>query len=112
MRNGNLTKYKVTKLDSLENVYLIYVEKNGQLYKVVSKKLDSLDCKNIKLNGEYGLLLESLFPAMISERGDTLWRRLDLVNAVEFNGTTIATEKGCINDIFRADNVVGLCIKY
>jgi hypothetical protein len=102
----------VTKLDSVNNVYLIYAERDNQIYKIVSKKIDSLDCKNIKLNGEYGFLLESLFPAMISNRGDTLWKRFDLVNAVDFNGTGIATEKGCVDDIFRADNVVGLCIKY
>lgn len=112
VRNGNLPKYKVSKLDSLRNVYLIYAERNGKIYKIVSKKSDSMAYQNIKLNGEYGFLLQSLFPPMTTERGDTLWKRLDIVNAVEFNGTAIAIEKNCVNDIFRAENVMGLCITF
>jgi len=111
-KDVNLPKYKVIRLDSVKNVYLIYAEKNGQLYKIVTRKVDSQDCKNIKVSGEYGFLIESLFPPMISGKGDTLWKRLDMVNAVEFNGTTIVTEPGCVNDLFQADNVVGLCIRY
>ena len=107
-----LPKFKVTRLDSVDHVYLIYAEKNGQLYKILSKKDDGSDCKNIRVGGEYGFLIESLFPPMISKTGDTLWNRLDMVNAVKYNGTTIATEAGCVNNLFRADNVVGLGIKY
>ena len=111
-RDAALPKYKVKKLDSLNSVYLIYAEKNNQLYKIVTGKVDNQDCKNIKVSGEYGFLIESLFSPMIFGKGDTLWKRLDLVNAVQFNGTTIITESGCVNDLFRADNVEGLCIKY
>ncbi len=110
-RNYNLPKYRVTKIDSVKAVYVIYAQKDSLLYKIVSGKADTIDCKNIKVNGEYGFMIHSLFPTVVFGK-DTLAGRPDLVNAVEFNGSSIMLEKGCVDDIFVADNVAGLCIKY
>jgi hypothetical protein len=112
LRGATLPKYKVLKIDSIQNVYIIYAERNNLTYKIVSAKSSVSICRNAYINNEYGLMLHSLFAPQIVIEGDTLPRRQELVNSVDFNGATIATEAGCVDDIFSAENIEGLCIKW
>jgi len=98
-----LERYKVVRIDSIGTVYLIYAQKDNLVYKIVSAKVESGDCKNIKVNGEYGF---HLFTRFFSSR-----KTAPNITGVEVNGTTVHVEDGCVDDLFNSINVKGLCIQ-
>lgn len=49
--------YKVYKIDSIRNYYLIYVRKKDTLYKIVSEKTALINCNLIRINQEYDFKL-------------------------------------------------------
>ncbi len=94
-------KYRVTKIDSVKNVYLIYARKDSMLFKIVSAKVGSEDCGNIKISGEYGFIISSIFPDNSPAH----------VDGIYYHGVPIAVEGDSITHIYIALNVAGLCIK-
>jgi hypothetical protein len=99
--------YTVTRIDSINNIYLIYAKKDSLLFKIASVKESVENCSYIKINGKYGLRLHSLFAKQIA--GHEIMPSC-LVTSVDYNGTTLSKEIGCVDDLFFADNVKGLCI--
>lgn len=101
--------YEVIKLDSLNNVYLIYAKKGGTLFKIASKKTNTEKCTRIEVGEKYRFYLESLFPKNFKGKYDLSPKSLPHVSGVDFYGTTITLEPDSINDLFLARNVRGLC---
>lgn len=60
--NSRLPEYVVTKIDSINTVYLIYCQKGDSSYKCFSKRVweGSLDAKKMKVGKRYKLHLESM----------------------------------------------------
>jgi hypothetical protein len=101
-------KYKVERIDSIKNVYLIYARNDSDLYKILSHKQDSLaDCRNITVGKNFTFHLFSLFPKSINGHDMTIAHLH--VNGVSYFGTSVAKEKGCVDDLFFAENIHGLC---
>ena len=105
--------YKVYKIDSINNYYLIYAKKKDSLYKLVSKKQVTGNCANIGLNQEYAFSLTSIWNQNITIEGRNISPSLTPhVSCLSFDDSTkICLEKDSINDLFHADNIRGLCIK-
>ncbi len=112
-QRGNYSNYyKVYKIDSVNNFYLIYARKRDSLYKIVSQKHATANCVRIQENGEYEFTLHS----SLSNRSvgtDVILPQNSLsVNCFNYNdSTTICLERDSINDLFYADNLKGLCFK-
>ncbi|GAA0894526.1 hypothetical protein GCM10009122_42070 [Fulvivirga kasyanovii] len=105
----NPNSYEVVKLDSLNDVYLIYAKKAGTLFKIASKKTSKERCSRIEVGEKYPFNLESLFPRNFQGKYDLSPKNLPHVSGVDFYGTTITLEPDSINDLFLARNVRGLC---
>ncbi len=103
------TKYKVYKIDSINNYYLIYAKKGHSLFKIISKKESMNHCKTLIINKWYKLQLHSI----LSVNGHTI---IPANQIMEFSGwgidetTTIAFEGDSIRDLYYADNIKGLCL--
>ncbi|GAA0891922.1 hypothetical protein GCM10009122_16010 [Fulvivirga kasyanovii] len=103
------TAYEVVKLDSLNDVYLIYAKKGGTLFKIASKRTSKEKCSRIEVGEKYPFYLESLFPRNFKGKYDLSPKSLPHVSGVDFYGTTVTLEPDSINDLFLARNVRGLC---
>ena len=106
-RNDSL-EYKVYKLDSINNYYIIYAKREYSFYKIISRKESTINCAIISVGKTYKFNLNSflvvnghrIIPAnQINELSG--WR----VDSV----TTIKFENDLIRDLFYADNIKGLC---
>lgn len=103
--------YLVSKVDSINDYYLVYLIKSDSTYKVVSHKplISEEKCNKIKLGSSYPFLLRST----LSWTGDL--KRLSpkynpQIGCVAFDdSTSICVEKGMVRDLFSADNLQGLC---
>jgi hypothetical protein len=105
--------YQVIKIDSLENIYIIHAIKADSIYKILSHKEYSLNCKEIKLNEYYILDLKSLFMRGFNGKYDITPRAIDNLNGVQYFGTDIFIDndiKNEVRDIFVASNLKGLCL--
>jgi hypothetical protein len=94
---------KVYRIDSVDKVYLIYaMDKNQQRYKIMSAKDNQTPGELIKIGNTYNFMLYEYFH----------WDpRFCLVNATEFNETTVGIEeKNAIWRLYIAFNIRGLKI--
>lgn len=109
---ANLNSYKVYKIDSINNFYLIYAKKKDSLYKIVSKKEWDVDCNLIKANEEYEFMLHSQSFNPATGNLEILPENSLLVNCFYYDDSTkICLERDSINDLFYGDNIRGLCFK-
>lgn len=102
-------KYKVFKIDSVNNVYVIYARKDAVLCKIVSLK-DSCACSNVKVGNEYTFSLMSRVPKEFKWI-DVSPNAIPHVSGINYYGTWIAFERDSINDIFISFNLKGLCVQ-
>lgn len=93
--------HRIIRIDSVDQVYLIYTSKNNCLFKIMSAKEKLNDCNALELNQYYDLDVMSYF-----EGRDIVILELA---GVEFNGTEILFERDSINDLYVANNIKGLC---
>ena len=100
--------YNVSKIDSINNYYLIYARQGKYVYKIVSEKMVQPNCLDIKVGDSYRFDLRSVF--------EVNGRRIIPANAIyELTGwqidksTVITFEGDSIRDIFYATNIKGLC---
>lgn len=100
-------KYKVYKIDSLNNYYLIYAKNENAIFKIVSKKDNSIKKCKIRINKFYKFNLHSILKA----KGISIipanqiyevsgWRVDDNTN-IDFEGDSI-------RDLYIGDNIKGL----
>lgn len=53
--------YKITKIDSIDNVYVIYALKSDTIYKVLSLRTSLYKCSLVSVGASDPLKLKSLF---------------------------------------------------
>ena len=104
-------KYLVTKIDSLNNYYIIYTTKGNENQKIISKK-DNAICNNkISLGKRYIIETTSIFNFKIKS-GDTV---KEIKNSVNIDCMILDEIKFCkepnlgIYDVLKAKNIKGLC---
>ena len=103
--------YRITKVDSTGNYYLIYALRNDSLFKIVSKKNGQKDCKSIMINNSYDLQLRSDFSDVPLNDGTFSAKRSLLVSCFGYDSvTTICYDSDCVRDLFHSDNISGLCV--
>ena len=102
--------YRVYKIDSINNYYLIYVKKSDSIYKIVSQKDAINNCRTIKKNGYYAFKIHSSLSSfkignlLVTPKGS------DIVNCFAYDkSTNICFEGDSIRDLYYADNIKGLC---
>jgi hypothetical protein len=101
--------FKIVKLDSISNVYLIYARQKDTLYKIVSLKEATHTGRSIVVGASYQLDLVSLF--IKNFQGYDLSPRNTLdIGGITYSGTLIKVERDSIVDLYRARNVKGLCL--
>lgn len=102
--------YKVYKIDSIHNYYLIYAKREDTLYKIVSEKAPKINCKQIQINHQFPFILHG----RIADRQASKFRLSPeaslLVNCFSYDdSTSICVERDTINDLYSAENITGLC---
>ena len=107
--NQKQTGYKIYKIENLNSYYIIYCEKDGEKYKIVSKEQNDKPIdrhKKIKIGESYNLKLVN-YPDY-SKDENPLTGFSPLVNCFTFdNNTNICKEQG-INGLYTSKNLVGL----
>lgn len=107
--NDNHEKsYKVYKIDSINNYYLIYLNDKQYNYKVVSEKADNINCREkIKVNRKYRLELVSITRSMLGDH----FLSYHHLGGITLGNTLIRIEReNSIIDLYYAKNIKGLCI--
>lgn len=109
---NNKQKYTVFKIDSINNYYIIYLSFEKKNYKVVSKKEVITNCRAIKLGDEYNLfnLNRIIIPEDYIPKNVATGSPLEFVpDCIKFDEQTeICRERG-MDNIYRSDNLKGLC---
>lgn len=102
---------RITKIDSIDNCYVIYATRKGENLKMVSEKEKSI-CKNrVTVGGKYAFKTESIFVSRIRD-GDTIRELTNHINidCIIFSKTAICKEyENGIYDVFKSENLRGLC---
>lgn len=90
-------KYKIIKIDSINNVYVIHAKENGLYYKILSLKNNNKlsSNKKIKQGNKYNFKLISLDVPMY-------------VDGLDFHGEAISIERDSIYDLHISNNLKGL----
>lgn len=108
--------YKVTKIDSINNFYIIYIKGGDARYKIVSKKESESYCNQIKVRKGYSeFILEKLimneryYPTVHPE----ILNKQDFVpNCIKMDdGKTEVCRDTGMDNIYRTPNLKGLCYK-
>ncbi|WET50044.1 hypothetical protein PYS58_02715 [Chryseobacterium indologenes] len=104
--------YKIEKIDSVNNHYIILISNENKLYKVISERVQS-KCHPIKIDGRYPSFM---FKPLINEQEyipkDRPANYLDFVpNEVKLNDGTIVKKEVGIDNIYSTPNLDGLCYK-
>lgn len=103
--------YLVTKIDSTNNYYFIYAKGSDENFKIVSEK-NNLYCTNkVAVGKKYNFKTESIFISKIKD-GDTFRQLTNHINikCITLNGSIICKEyENGIYDVFRSENLQGLC---
>ncbi|SHN06891.1 hypothetical protein SAMN05444360_1358 [Chryseobacterium carnipullorum] len=102
--------YKVEKIDSLNNYYIIYILNSDKKYQIVSKKTKS-NCNIIKVNQTYPSFI---FEPLIKENDyipkDRPANYLDFVpNKIILDDSTVIAKGKDQDNIFKTNNLNGLC---
>jgi len=103
--------YRILKIDSMDNIYIVYVQKDDSLYKVLSLKEHINQRTNhskIKVGKQYPLKLKSLFEKNFLGKYDLSPQALPYVEGVDYYGTKIKIEPDSINDLYTTENLKGL----
>ncbi len=96
-------QFEIIKIDSIENVYLIYAKKGDSIVKIASKKETNVCINKIKKGDYYNLNIKSVFNSNFPQRRD--------LAGVNFNGTLIKLkEQGVLWDLFISDDIKDLCV--
>lgn len=103
-------QYYVYKIDSINNYYLVYAEKNDSLFKIISEKTGNENCKIIKKKEYYSFELTSFRDNPPKLNGVSLIpiNYLD-VKCFMFNDSTEICFERKIHDFHFTKNLKGLC---
>lgn len=101
--NESTNAYTVKKIDSIPKAYVIYVERNDSIFKLVSLKDMVVKCRVLNVGCRYNFSLAS-------------WLKTDTPSLIRVDGLHVyGTSVGfrneeIVQDIFYAKNLKGLCI--
>jgi ABC-type lipopolysaccharide export system ATPase subunit len=60
-KNYSSGKFIVSKIDSINNYYIIHLKKEDSIFRIISKNENIKKCYEIKNNNEYALKLNSIY---------------------------------------------------
>ena len=104
------TLYKVYKIDSVKNYYLIYARRGDSLFKIVSEKMKVAQCSCISQGNGYRFQLHSM--SHINGKPITPPASAMEVSGMYVDKTTIINFEGdSIRDLYYGDNIKGLCFE-
>lgn len=96
------SKYEIYKIDSLENLYIIYLKKSNSIFKVVSNKQNNKLCNLIKEGHLYDLKIKSVIPSNLSQKNH--------IAGFVYSGTLVKLKgENTVWDLFNSENLSGLC---
>lgn len=106
--NSNIF-FSITKIDSINNYYLIYALKKDTLVKIVSKK-DKLKLgEKIKVGNFYNFNLESMAKKTPVVNGIQFSTINDMdVNCFKFDNQTIICKESNVYGVYTTNNLIGL----
>lgn len=108
VKNDSL--YEVYKIDSVNIFYIVYARKNNTNFKIISKKTGLINCDKVLVDYYYNLKLKSILRQEV-KLGDKSFSSAGnlLVNCFTFEGNTEICREDGISDLYRAENLNGLC---
>jgi hypothetical protein len=93
-------KCEIIKINSIDNIYLLYAKRNDSIVKIVSLKLKDMNCNQIKVGDRYNLKINSFFSKNYPQK---LY-----IKGFKVSNTIIKLEKnGVIWDLFSSKNLKG-----
>jgi len=96
-------EFKIIRIDSVANVYIIYAERNDTIFKILSSyKEKPNDCKPIQKDEFYELKIKSLMENFAGKLHIGGMRYGQLIIMLE-------GDNGIIWDLFVSENLKGLC---
>ncbi|NCT19223.1 MAG: hypothetical protein COZ75_02865 [Flavobacteriaceae bacterium CG_4_8_14_3_um_filter_34_10] len=99
----NIERYQVTKVDTLENSYLVYTRKNDSILKILSfRKENFKNCENIKVGAYYDFILKPFFQSTSNKKSKQ-------INRFIFEEPNISFKLDTNRIIFLSENLKGLC---
>lgn len=114
LEKGKDSLFKINKLDSINNYYVIYSIKDGKKYKIVSKKEtgEFVNCKNpLKENGYYNFELENLIPEPESSNPLENKPTFPVLSCYLFDDDTKICEENEMEILYKAKNLKGVCLE-
>lgn len=101
--------YIVTKVDSINNYYVIYLKKDDDNFKVVSEKTKNTYCNPLKEGQKVSLNLKSFYEKKIKFGNREMTTSL-MVDCFYFDeNTKICREKA--HGLYYSEDLEGLCIR-
>jgi hypothetical protein len=95
--------YTVKKLDSVNQFYLVYLERNDSVFKVLSKKEEVINCQPFQIGENYEFKLISWF------KPEEIHLKLRM-SGVKIENAYITIERdSVVGDLFTTENLKGLC---
>ncbi|WP_430901913.1 MULTISPECIES: hypothetical protein [unclassified Paraflavitalea] len=101
--------YKIAKIDSIGNVFVIYARKDSSVYKIVSTKSEE-NCERLLVGKSYPLLLNNLVQKTVDSHKVSR-HAIPHLGGIMYYGAPIIFEPDSILDIYTALNLSGLCLK-
>jgi hypothetical protein len=102
-------KYRVYKIDSINDYYIIYAKKEKTIYKIISKKDNSYTKNKIRINKFYRFNLRSML--MVNGKSVIPTNQINEITGWRVDkNTTINFEGDSIRDIYISDDIKGLCL--
>ncbi len=99
-------RMSITKIDSVHNYYLIYASKDGNIYKIVSQKVQKSEyVKKIAMGGKYRF---EVFPVIDKSSGFAPSNYLDVKCLAFTDSTKICIEEGCLPNLYYSNDIEGL----
>ena len=100
-------EFKILKIDSIRNVYVIYAEQNDSVFRILSKKEKVCNCRYLELNDLYVFSIKSLF---LPEEVVVMQR----IAGVRYEGSVIpikdeTDEKNVLRDLYLSNDIKGKC---
>ncbi len=108
------TLFKINKIDSINNYYLIYSLKGNKKYKIVSKKrtTEFVKCKGfLTENSYYNFELENLIPEEESSNPLENKPSFPVLSCYLFDDDTKICEEVEMEILYKAKNLKGLCLE-
>lgn len=99
----NRLEYKIIKIDSTSNLYILFAKRNDSIFKILSEKVDNSNCDNIiRENKNYSLKIESVFSPNFHEKLE--------IKSYTFKDSKIKLgTDGSVWDLFTSENIESLC---